>query len=793
MMNSSPRREAFFGFGWRFALTDSADLPSTADVHFRPVQLPHDWSIDYPYNPETASAGSGGYVRTGIGWYAKTFTLPQDGRRHSLLFEGVYMNCRVFLNGILVAANVYGYTPFEVSLADAVPGENTVLVCADNARQPNSRWYSGSGITRPVYLRSVMPFSVPRDGIFVTTPEITAEQARLCIQTALCGTGENAAVEYSVRAPDGNELPPQRMPLVSGTAQHQAEIPLPSPQLWDIEHPQLYRLTVRLFAGEVCSDETTLPFGVRDIRMDANEGFFLNRRRVKLHGVCLHHDGGAVGAAVPPEVWNRRLKLLREMGCNAIRTAHNPPDSALLDLCDQMGFLVMDEAFDEWEYTKEKSRGANTHESRGYSEWFAEHHEADFTAMLRRDRNHPCIFIWSIGNEVPEQHLAGGAKIARRLAEICRREDPSRLLTQGNDCIRAEPYGARDEFLQELDVIGLNYVNRWRNRTETFYDEERHDFPQRIYIGTEHGAVDGVRGDYRQEVGSESWHNRPYFSRMLQAEKLLRYNESRGFVLGDFMWTGIDHLGESFWPLRSATTGVMDLCAFPKDGYYFYQSQWTKTPMLHLFPHWNLAVPEGSIVPVVVYTNCARAELFVNGKSYGKKAYEFPAQGMTQRYNHFERPIAPVTTNDLHLTWDVPYVPGKIEAVGYDENGNVLLRKAMHSAGAPTQIRLECDSAALPADGQSVCHITATLRDAAGHLVPHRDMTLRFAVQGAGEFLCADSGDPASHRLFADPECPTLAGKALCIVRAGQTAGAICVTVSAEGLPDARISLQTEA
>ncbi len=776
-------RETDFGFDWFFALTDDLQRPDQGDPRFRAVQLPHDWSIDYPFDENAATRGSGGYARAGIGWYYKEFTVTsQAGLSHQLLFDGVYMNCCVFLNGRQIGGHIYGYTPFVLPLEGLRDGRNTLWVCVDNSRQPNSRWYSGSGITRGVTLLTLPNVHVAPFGVCIRTESLGAEGAQLSV-TAELSQACSGEAEILITDAQGNTVLQAREVLQGSLIQ--AQFYLKDVLRWDIDTPHLYTLRLQLPSGDCVAQS----FGIRETRFDAEQGFFLNGRPIKLRGVCLHHDGGLCGAAVPPEIWGRRLRLLKEMGCNAIRCSHNPPDTALLDLCDSMGFLVMDEAFDEWEFTKRKGTGANTHESRGYSEWFAAEHAADLRAMLRRDRNHPSVIIWSIGNEVPEQVLPGGDAIAARLAAVCHEMDPTRPVTQANDMIRAQPNGTADRFLRQLDLVGLNYVDRWGLRTETFYDGDKRDFPQRLYIGTEHGAIGGVRGDYALSVEQENWGSRPYYSAMLKAEQLLRYNETRAFVLGDFMWTGIDHLGENNWPRRSATTGVLDLCAFPKDGYYFYQSQWRRQPMLHVFPHWNLPVPRGTVVPVLAYTNCFQAELFVNGTSYGKKAYEFPAQGMTEQYNHFAHAIAPITTNDLHLSWDVPYEPGVLELVAYDVHGAAVLRKRVETTGKATTLMLQADQATLPANGRAVSQVTIALRDAAGRLVPDDDRALTIRVSGAGRLLGADNGDPENHALFAGGCLTTFHGLALCAVQAGREGGKLQLCITADGIAPQEITI----
>lgn len=416
-----------------------------------------------------------------------------------------------------------------------------------------------------------------------------------------------------------------------------------------METPNLYTLRIQIRSGEQVVDEYNTPFGVRTAVFDKDKGFLLNGRQVKLNGVCLHHDGGGVGAAVPEALWVRRLKILKDMGCNAIRTSHNPFAPEFLDLCDQMGFLVMDEVFDEWEQGKRPQ---------SYHVHFKQEWQRDLLDFIRRDRNHPSVVIWSAGNEVGDQTSARGPEILRAILDIFHREDPTRLVTVACDRIAAEPRATPDSFLNLLDVVGYNYVDRWRDRTNLYFSIDRARHPEWRFIGTESSSMSGSRGDYAyhfqrpttvpalpastrpatQDADVPEWHMTPHpgsrrmplprLSRNIDVEGLWKFVRNHDYVSGDFMWTGIDYLGEARWPNKVATYGVIDTCGFPKDGFYFYQSQWTNRPVLHLFPHWNLPNRKGEFIPVTAYTNCETVELFLNGKSVGIKGYEFPRDGM---------------------------------------------------------------------------------------------------------------------------------------------------------------------
>lgn len=801
-------------FDWYFYHGEKEQTPGeTGTEGYDRVQVPHDWSLSYPFDQGAASCGSGGYVETGIGWYRKLFRVDkkEDGDEKIFLrFEGVYMQARVWLNGRELGSHVYGYTPFEWEITDFLKAQevNVLDVRVDNSAQPNSRWYSGSGITRDVWLYRVKRDHILPYGLWVRTPEVSGEQALVRVEAGFLASekslldGESFEIETILYTPEGDLLVSQKDRAEQREAQagqdaspvHKftlaQDFVLDSPLLWDIDNPHLYEVVARLCRGGQPVDELRVRTGLRSIDFRADTGFWLNGRQCKINGVCVHHDGGCVGAAVPPQIWERRLKKLKEMGVNAIRMSHNPPDIALLDLCDEMGFLVMDESFDEWRILKNKEAGSNTHESRGYSEWFEACHEEDLRTMLLRDRNHPCIVIWSIGNEVPDQTKEDGYLTARHLKEICRELDPDRLITQANDQIRAEPAPARESFLNELDVVGYNYAGRWRERAETFYDEDKRAHPGWRIIGTENGGVGGIRGEYPLGMKENAgWWKHPYYSAPVEVGKLLRYTMSHDYVAGDFMWTGIDYLGEAHWPERSASAGVLDTCGFEKDSFYFYKSIWRRTePMVYLFPHWNLEAEEGTILPVLCFTNCESAELFLNGKSYGKKAYAYPAYGMTQRYGHFDKTPIPLNTGDLFLSWDVPYEPGCIEVVGY-RNGQASARYSVRTAGEPALIRGESYCSELKADGRQAGQIEVSIFDRDGNFCYQADTELIVEVEGTARLLGVDNGNPANTQSMRGSKIRAFHGRAFIVVQSDARSGECQVSITAKGLGESIVRL----
>lgn len=808
---------------WKFyqAKHTEPDFAVLDTFDWKAVQLPHDWSTDYPFDENADTSGSGGYAKAGIGWYRNFFQAEKkDTQRVLLYFEGVYMNSTVYVNGVLVGGHVYGYTPFEIDITDAILSDkeqNELLVVVDNSRQPGSRWYSGSGITRDVWLETRNTLHIARYGIYHTVKADT-NAAKLQLVTTIHEEASGKIkkqpmrMQYTLISPEGMEVgkitkeimgewkqgDPEAL-IMDGkdtkreaalwTNTIKAEISVDNPVLWTVEEPALYKLTCTLWVQDTCLETREELVGFRSIAFDNQKGFILNGRQVKLNGVCLHHDGGCVGAAVPRAIWKRRLQKLKSMGVNSIRCSHNPPDTALLDLCDKMGFLVMDEAFDEWEYMKAKETGTNTHESHGYSAYFKECHEWDIKTMLYRDRNHPSVILWSIGNEVPDQTIPGGEITARELKELCHFIDPARCITQANDQIVAEPNKAREEFLEELEVVGYNYVGRWRNRAESFYDEDHERYPHRCVIGSENPSAGYVRSEYIFEHDPTDFWYKPYYSAPVAAGKLLRYTMTHDFVAGDHMWTGIDYLGEAHWPNRSSSCGCLDTCGFEKDAFYFYKSIWnTKKHFAYLCPHWNLSIEEGTVIPVICYTTCEDAELFVNGKSYGMKSKGFPCYGMTEVYGHFERLKRPANTDDLFLSWDVPYMPGKLEVAGYHE-GKEVCRYCVETAGEPASIQAAADVSVLEANERDIAQIEVRILDAKGRFVPTANCKLEICLEGDAKIIGIDNGCPSCHEQWKDTSRTTFHGMMFIVIQAGKTVGDIKLSITGEGLQEAVLEL----
>jgi len=783
-------RRTSFDDGWSFSKGDIVDaqLPQSTAGNWTPVIIPHDWSITGPFGEPEPSGGSGAYLPTGIGWYRKSFQLPRGdaGRRILLQFDGVYQCSDVWINGQHLGARPYGFIPFFYDLSPYLhfgSEPNLVAVRVDNSHQPNLRWYSGSGINRHTWLINTGPVYIEQWGTGVTTPQIMPESATVEVSTRVRNAlTRPASCKLSTAVLDQSGVTVQSVETeaqVPADGEHLfvQRIAVPQPKLWSTAAPILYSARQVLRQQNAEADAASTPFGIRSIQFDVDKGFLLNGERVKLNGVCLHDDGGSVGTAVPQRIWERRLALLKDMGCNAIRTSHNPHTAEFLDLCDSMGFLVMAEAFDEWRQGKQPAYG--------YHKYFDEWSARDLADMIARDRNHPSIVIWSAGNEVPDQAVPAGVETLRGLKKILHDNDPTRLVTVACDRIASEPTAALPQFLDELDVVGYNYVDRWRDRREKYYSIDRHDFPQRRFIGTENGSMPS----FVPSTGAAPNRFSLASNQRITVEQLQRFTQVYDYVSGDFMWTGIDYLGEARWPSKSSRSGVIDTCGFAKDGFYFYKSVWTKDPVLHLSPHWNWAGSEGEIIPVICFTNCETVELFLNGKSLGIQGYMFPGTGMEERYGNMPpRDRVLQTTGDMHLAWYVPFQPGTLKAVG-TKNGQTILTVEQSTTGAPAAIRFTADRARIDTRWDDLSHIAVEIVDSNGRVVPTADNEVVFQLSGPGRILGLDNGQADSHESYQGDRRKAYAGRALALVQSIGRSGEIRLTASSAFLAGASVTL----
>jgi beta-galactosidase len=791
------RQRLLMDSNWKFVQADmkEAEMPKFDDTKWRTLNLPHDWSIEGEFKEDAITRGPGGYLPTGVGWYRKHFNIASVGKDQQfwIEFDGVYMNSDVWINGQHLGKHPYGYTSFYYDLTPFIKkGENIIAVRVDNSIQPNSRWYSGSGIYRHVWLNIAGPVHVAQWGTYITTPQVAASSATISVRTTIENhfqVNKNMVLRSVVKNESGKEITTVETPVLltsSGKTDVEQIITVASPNLWSVDVPSLYTLQTFVLEGTKVNDTYSSTFGIRKIEFDKDKGFLLNGEHIKMNGVCLHHDAGCLGAAVPDQAWVRRLQLLKEMGCNAIRTSHNPPAPEFLDLCDRMGFLVMDEIFDEW-VEKKGQIGF------GYHIYFGEWWKSDLLSMIWRDRNHPSVVIWSAGNEVPDQVVETGSETMRKLAETFHKEDPTRPVTQANDRIAAGDGPAKLLFLELQDIVGYNYVDRWNERRELYYSVDRHDHPDWKMIGTENVSVGGLRGQY--SIAPDLSDKRPGRSRdyrlgMIQAEQLWKFTSVNDYVIGDFMWTGIDYLGEAGWPNKNSSSGVIDLCGFPKDGYYLYQSQWTKKPMVHIFPHWNWAGYEGKVIPVIAYSNCDTVELFLNGKSYGAKSYVFPQQGHSKSWNGYARPYIAPTTSDLHLSWDVPYEPGTLKVVG-KKNGKIVTEE-VRTTSKPAAIRLSADRKNVNSDAHDIVNVKVEIVDENGLVVPTANNAIEFKVEGEGVLIGTDNGNPQDKTQMKSKQRNAYNGLALAVVQSTEKNGNIRLTAVSQGLKDSVLQVVSQ-
>jgi beta-galactosidase len=780
------RQTQDFDHAWRFHLGDvaGAEQPAFDDSGWRTLDVPHDWSIEGEFSEQNPAGVAGGALPGGVGWYRKSFAVPpaDSGRVVFVEFDGVYRNSEVWINGRYLGKRPYGYSSFRHQLTPHLrygTARNVIAVRVDNSQQPNSRWYSGSGIYRHVRLVTTDPVHVDQWGTYLTTPLVSVDSSHVTIRTSLRNerqVEQPVVLSTVVYDSAGREVAAvSTMGRIAGDsgAELVQELTISRPALWSVERPYLYRAVSRVRCGDKLCDTYTTPFGVRSFEFRADSGFFLNGRHVKVRGVCLHHDLGALGAAVNTRAIERQLEIMRAMGANALRTSHNPPAPEVLDLTDRMGFIVMDEAFDMWR--KQKT-------DYDYHLDFDAWHERDLADMVRRDRNHPSVFIWSIGNEVMEQWTDGdttAAPIARELAGIVRRLDPTRPITSANN------NGSSGNPLFHagaLDLLGHNYHH-------AAWPDFPTQFPGAKFIITEAMSALNSRGVYEQPSDSvavyytpyeknrgpqppnngriSSYDNRHAFWGSLH-EVSLRLFERHAFLSGMFIWQGIDYLGEPTpyeWPARSSYFGVVDLAGFPKDPFYLYQSVWTERPMLHLLPHWTWT--PGDTIDVWAYTNADEVELFLNGVSLG-----------------VQRKAEPVS----HLMWRVPYTPGTLRGVAR-KAGRVTAAAELRTAGAPARVALTPDRARIHANREGLSFVTVTVQDRAGVSVPSAESLIRFRLSGDARIVGVDNGDAFSHTSLQAHHIRLFNGKALVIIRAGTKRGTATLSAEGEGLAPATIRL----
>lgn len=711
---------------------------------------------------------TGGLPYVGTGWYRTTFH-STPGKQTTLIFDGAMSEARVFVNGKEACFWPYGYNSFYCDVTGLVneDGKNNVLAVRLENRPQSSRWYPGAGLYRNVHVVTTEKIHVPVWGTQITTPFVKDEYASVCLHTTILNAGKTElTVTTDIVDADGQVVSTKtNKGYINHDQPFTQNFIVERPKLWSPETPVLYKAMSKIYAGDTLLDTYTTRFGIRTIEYVPDKGFYLNGKRRKFQGVCNHHDLGPLGAAVNVAALRHQLTLLKNMGCDAIRTSHNMPAPELVELCDEMGFMMMLEPFDEWDIAKCDN---------GYHRFFNEWAEKDMVNMLRQYRNNPCVVMWSIGNEVPTQWSPEGYKVAKFLQDICHREDPTRPVTCGMDQVKSV---LANGFAAMLDIPGLNYRAH-------MYDEAYERLPQNLILGSETSSTVSSRGVYKFPVERKagamyddhqsssydleycSWSNIPDidFARA----------EDHDWTIGQFVWTGFDYLGEpspydtDAWPNHSSMFGIIDLASIPKDRYYLYRSVWNKeAETLHILPHWNWEGREGEKTPVFVYTNYPSAELFINGKSYGRQ---------TKRKDG-------TVENRYRLMWyDAVYQPGEVKVVTYDEQGNPAAEKTIRTAGKPHHIELVTDRTSLQADGKDLAYVTLRIVDKDGNLCPNDGRLVSFKVKGAGKYRASANGDPTCLDLFHKPEMHAFGGMLTVIVQSGEKVGDIELQATAKGV-----------
>ncbi len=794
-VSAQPAGRENFDTGWKFHLGDisGAETTTFADQNWRSLDLPHDWSIEGSFEPENPGNGADANLPGGIGWYRKNFLISDiQNKRRFILFDGVYQNSTVWINGHKLGNRPMGYSTFQYDLTPFLTeGENLIAVKVDNSLQPNTRWYSGSGIYRHVWITTTSPVHVSQWGTYVTTPKVSPKEALVQVETSITNEKREKTtirIVSSVLDGNGKKIASQvQTAKIEPNSQLKinSQIKVNAPQLWSIEHPDLYRLASEIYEGKELRDTYYTTFGIRTIAFRSDSGFFLNGKCVKVLGVCQHHDLGCLGTALNTRALERQLEILKSMGCNAIRTSHNPPSPDLLDLCDKMGFVVMDEAFDVWYLEKMKY---------DYHIYFKEWHERDLSDMVIRDRNHPSIFLWSIGNEIPEKNHTkyGGAAIARELDGIIKRYDKSRFTT----CAFAGVWRADTTFMSDkVDVIGINY-------TVERYPEEKAKHPNGFFIASETASSLSDRGIYHFPADSamgptpdmhcSSFDNRgTYYDRpaTMITQTTWRAVKETPYVAGMFVWSGFDYYGEPIYPYPciSSSFGVIDLCGFPKDVFYFYKSQWTTEPVLHLLPHWNWK--SGQMIDVIAYTNCDEVKLYLNDKLIGQQA--FAGTKFQYKTNQWDTPIDLGEGQKLSLDWKVPFTPGTLRAEGY-KNGKLILTDIVKTAGDPSKIELTADRSTIHSDGLDLSYITIKIKDNKGTLVPNADNLVHFEIEGEGEIVGVANGNPICLESAKGKERSAFSGMCQVVIRSTHKQGKIILKASSLGFPDEKIEITSK-
>jgi len=755
-----------FNEGWKFNKGDVSGGQNSNynDSSWANVTLPHDWSIFNTFNQNSASGSGGGYLDGGTGWYRKTFNIPADynGKKVYINFDGAYMNSQVWINGNLLGTRPYGYVSFEYDLTPyLVYGGSNAIAVKINNNQPNSRWYSGSGLYRNVWLTVLNQTHVDYCGVSITTTNVSNSSSIVNIKAKIMNKSNEAkpvTLKTTILDANENTITTDTSSATNINASSNSTInqnlTVSNPQLWSTNSPYLYIAQTELIIDGKVVDKYKSTFGIRYFNFDANNGFSLNGVNMKINGVCLHHDLGALGAAVNYRAIERELEIMKDMGCNAIRTSHNPADPQLLEICDRLGLLVMEEAFDCWE------TGINSND---YHLYFNSWAQADIKSMVTRDRNHPSIIMWSLGNEIPNATVTTVKNLKNWVKEI----DTTRPVTCGSN----EYYnGLSTEILSTLDLVGYNYV-------PGIYDSRHKEHPEWKIFGSETSSAVRSRGIYKTPTNQNilsssdmqcSSYDNSVVSWGNSAESSYTAINNRKFMAGEFIWTGFDYIGEPTpygWPAKSSYFGIVDTCGFPKDIYYFYQSKWTTKPMVHILPHWNWS--NGTNVEVWAYSNCDTVELFLNGVSQGVKN----------------------VGSSLHLSWNIPWKEGTLQAKA--TKGGVVVYDQVITSGSAAKVQLKPDRKSITADGKDLVYIEVNITDANGVIVPTASNKVDFSVSGPGTIVGVDNGNAISTELYKSNSRKAYNGKCLVIVQASKSTGTIKVTANSNGLSEGITTIDT--
>ena len=815
-MQAQVRTEQTFEKGWKFTREDNADFakPGFNDAKWQNVTVPHDWAIYGPFSinndkQEMAitqdgqteamehAGRTGGLPFVGTGWYRLNFDAPsfEKGKKATLIFDGAMSHARVYINGQEAGYWPYGYNSFYVDATPYLkPGEkNELAVRLENERE-SSRWYPGAGLYRNVHLVVTEDVHIPTWGTVITTPVVEDGFARVNVKTDLVmPEGKNVGnyrIVTEILNPEGKRISSDDRPgdKLDGNFFNQNFV-VYRPSLWSPENPALYTAVSKVYDGETLKDEYTTRFGIRTLEIIPDKGFFLNGKLTKFKGVCNHHDLGPLGGAVNDAAIRRQIRILKDMGCNAIRTSHNMPAPELVEACDEMGMMLMPESFDEWKSAKMAN---------GYHKIFDEWVEKDLVNLIRHYRNNPSVVMWCIGNEVPDQWNGNnGPKLSRMLQDICHREDPTRPVTQGMDAPDAV---VNNNMAATMDIAGFNYRPHK-------YPENYKKLLQQIVLGSETASTVSSRGVYKFPVTRQAmkkyddhqsssydvehcgWSNLP--------EDDWIWHDDKPWAIGEFVWTGFDYLGEptpyyTDWPSHSSLFGIIDLAGLPKDRYYLYRSHWNKDEeTLHILPHWTWPGREGEVTPIFVYTNYPSAEVFINGKSQGKRTKDLSVtpensadSASTANFKRQQR---------YRLMWmDTKYEPGTVKVVAYNDKGEAVAEKEIHTAGKPDHIELVADRNEIKADGKDLSFVTVRVVDKDGNLCPDAQHLIKYSVKGAGTYRAGANGDPTSIELFHLPQMKVFNGMMTAIVQSTDKPGEITLTATGKGLKSGKLVLMSK-